>query len=177
VIGQLHAPAALPRKRAPGAHWIGGWVDSRAGLEYLEKRKFLSLPRLVFRPLGRRARSQSLYRLSYPGSQLYCSFLRITKYPLEKMFYLKFWSSMLQVDTEISDGYATCTVRFGVCMFGKWYLWANIIQNWRQRQQVLRNSVSAYITERLCNPEVRNPKNRRRENLSTSIHYYSQPFY
>jgi hypothetical protein len=33
----------------------------------LEKRKFLTLPRLELRPLGRPARSQSLYRLSYSG--------------------------------------------------------------------------------------------------------------
>jgi hypothetical protein len=34
VNGQLHAPAAiLRRERAPGTHWIGGWVGSRAGLD------------------------------------------------------------------------------------------------------------------------------------------------
>jgi hypothetical protein len=26
-----------PRERAHGIHWIGGWVDLRAGLENLEK--------------------------------------------------------------------------------------------------------------------------------------------
>jgi hypothetical protein len=30
----------------PGTHWIGGWVDLRAGLDDLEKRKFLTLPGL-----------------------------------------------------------------------------------------------------------------------------------
>jgi hypothetical protein len=39
-----------------------------AGVEAVEKRKFLTLPGLELRPLGRPARSQSLYRLSYPGS-------------------------------------------------------------------------------------------------------------
>jgi hypothetical protein len=34
----------------------------------MEKRKFLTLPGLEFRPLGRPARRQSLYRLRYPGS-------------------------------------------------------------------------------------------------------------
>jgi hypothetical protein len=43
-------------------------VDHRAGLDDVEKRKFLNLPGLELRPLGRPARSQSLYRLSYPGS-------------------------------------------------------------------------------------------------------------
>jgi hypothetical protein len=32
------------RDRAPGTHWIGGWVDLRASLDDLEKRKFLTLP-------------------------------------------------------------------------------------------------------------------------------------
>jgi hypothetical protein len=58
-----------PVERVPGAHWIRGWVDPRAGLDDLEKRKFLTLPRRELRPLSRPARSQSLYRLRYPG---YC---------------------------------------------------------------------------------------------------------
>jgi hypothetical protein len=55
-------------ERAPGTHWIGVWVDHRAGLDDVEKRKFLPPPGLEVRPLGRPSRSQSLYRLSYPGS-------------------------------------------------------------------------------------------------------------
>jgi hypothetical protein len=58
-------------ERAPGTHWIGGWVDPRTGLDVLENGKFLTLPGLELQPLGRPARSQSLYRLSYPGSQEY----------------------------------------------------------------------------------------------------------
>jgi hypothetical protein len=30
-----------PGERAPGIHWIGGWVGPRAGLDDVEKRKFL----------------------------------------------------------------------------------------------------------------------------------------
>jgi hypothetical protein len=41
-------------------------VDSKAGLNDMEKRKFLILPGLDLRPLHRLARSQSLYRLRYP---------------------------------------------------------------------------------------------------------------
>jgi hypothetical protein len=48
-------------ERASGTRWIGGWVDPRVGLDDVEKRKFLALPGLEFRPLGRPARSQSLY--------------------------------------------------------------------------------------------------------------------
>jgi hypothetical protein len=43
-------------------------VDPRAGLDYIEKRKFLTLPGLELLPLSRPARSQCLYRLRYPGS-------------------------------------------------------------------------------------------------------------
>jgi hypothetical protein len=43
-------------------------VDPTAGLKYVEKRKFFTLPGLELRPLGRPARSQSLYRLRHPGS-------------------------------------------------------------------------------------------------------------
>jgi hypothetical protein len=46
-------------------------VCPRAGLDDVEKRKFVTLRGLEFRPLGRQARSQSLYRLSYPGSLIF----------------------------------------------------------------------------------------------------------
>jgi hypothetical protein len=44
-------------------------MDHRTGPDNLEKRKFLTLPGLELRPLCRPAHSQSLYRLSYPGSK------------------------------------------------------------------------------------------------------------
>jgi hypothetical protein len=62
-----------PRERAPGTHWIGGWVVPRAGLDDEERINFLTLPGLELQPLCRPARSQSLYRLSYPGSAGLCS--------------------------------------------------------------------------------------------------------
>jgi hypothetical protein len=43
-------------------------VDLRASLDDVKNRKFLTLPGLELRLLGRPACSQSLYRLSYPGS-------------------------------------------------------------------------------------------------------------
>jgi hypothetical protein len=51
VSGQLHAPAALPRERAPGTHFIGGSVDPRAGQDDMEKWKFLTMPGLELAPL------------------------------------------------------------------------------------------------------------------------------
>jgi hypothetical protein len=52
-----------PRERAPGTHWIRGWVNPRAGLDHMEKCKFFTPPGFELQPLGRPARSQSLYRL------------------------------------------------------------------------------------------------------------------
>jgi hypothetical protein len=46
-------------------------VGPRAGLDDLEKRKFLPPPRLELRSLGRPARSLSLYRLRSPGYYAY----------------------------------------------------------------------------------------------------------
>jgi hypothetical protein len=68
VNGQIQAPAALPPRKAPDTHWIGGWVDPRAGLDDVEKRKFLNLSGLELRPFDCPSRSQSLYRLRYPAS-------------------------------------------------------------------------------------------------------------
>jgi hypothetical protein len=46
VSGQLHVPAALlPKERAPGTHWIGGWVGPRAVRDAVVKRKIPSLRR------------------------------------------------------------------------------------------------------------------------------------
>jgi hypothetical protein len=50
-----------PGERASGTHWIRGWVGPSASLDNMEKRKFLTLPGLKLRPLGRPALSQSLY--------------------------------------------------------------------------------------------------------------------
>jgi len=35
-----------PRERAPGTHWIGGWVGPRAGLDTLMRRKIPSRVKL-----------------------------------------------------------------------------------------------------------------------------------
>jgi hypothetical protein len=56
--GQASRPGLFnPGERAHGTHLIGGWVDPRTGLDDVEKRKFLTLPGLEFRSLGRLARS------------------------------------------------------------------------------------------------------------------------
>jgi len=73
VSGQFHAPAALPpRERAPGTHWIGGLVGTRAGLDAVAKRKNLA-PAWNLTLIVQQV-TWSLHRLSYPGSGLHvCS--------------------------------------------------------------------------------------------------------
>jgi len=52
---------SLPARFTLGIHWVGGWVDSRAGLVAVAKRKkSLTLP-------GIEPRSSSHYWLCYPG--------------------------------------------------------------------------------------------------------------
>jgi hypothetical protein len=57
--------ASRPGRFTPGTYWIGGWVGPRTGLDDVERRKILPPPGLELRTLGRPARSQWLYRLSY----------------------------------------------------------------------------------------------------------------
>jgi hypothetical protein len=56
----------LYTRERPGTHCIGGWVGRRAGLEGAE-----NLSHTGIRSPDRPARSESLYRLSYPGPRTY----------------------------------------------------------------------------------------------------------
>jgi hypothetical protein len=49
-----------PGETAPSTHWIRGWVDPRAGLDDVEKRRFFTLSGLELLPLCHPARSQYL---------------------------------------------------------------------------------------------------------------------
>jgi hypothetical protein len=62
-----------PGERATGAHWIGSRVDPRAGLNYVEKRQFLTLPGLELWPLSRQAPSLSLSRIH--NNSFVCNFV------------------------------------------------------------------------------------------------------
>jgi hypothetical protein len=87
----------IPGESAPGTHWIGCWVDPRAGLDDLEKRKFLTTPPgLELRPLRRPARSQSLYRLRYPGSYRYVYVYIISVLPLSNSQHMTKWETSVQ---------------------------------------------------------------------------------
>jgi hypothetical protein len=65
--GQHHIMATLfPRERAPGTHWIAGWVGLRACLDTEARGKTICLCR-GSNP-SRSVSSQTLYWLSYPSS-------------------------------------------------------------------------------------------------------------
>jgi hypothetical protein len=55
-------------------------VYPRTGLDDVEKRKFLTLPGLEIRPLGRPVRNPSLNRLSYPNSSHKLSLIENCKF-------------------------------------------------------------------------------------------------
>jgi hypothetical protein len=64
ALGESEWSASRLGRFIRDTHWIGGWVDPRAGLDDVKKWNFLTLPWLELRHLARPARSQSLYRLS-----------------------------------------------------------------------------------------------------------------
>jgi hypothetical protein len=66
VSGQLYASTAL--LRAPGTHWIGGWVGPRAGLDTMARRKIPSLYR------DSKSRSSSPSSSAIPLRYVFCSF-------------------------------------------------------------------------------------------------------
>jgi hypothetical protein len=102
-----------PEERAPGTNWIGVGVDPRAGLDNVEKRKFLTLPGLELRPLGRPARSHLLYRLRYPGSS------RILESDAKFKVSLFFAGSCIMLKPQNKSYGLTPSVSLGVCLDSK----------------------------------------------------------
>jgi hypothetical protein len=62
MSSQLHTGGLNPPP-PPSTHWIGGFLGPRAGLDDMEKLKFLTLSGLEFRPLGYKASSRQFYQL------------------------------------------------------------------------------------------------------------------
>jgi hypothetical protein len=77
-----------PGERALCILWTGGWLVTRDGLDYVEMRKFLTLPGLELQLHRNPARSQSLYRLHYHIYKIILSPMKITVRPTNKSFYL-----------------------------------------------------------------------------------------
>jgi hypothetical protein len=111
-----------PGERALCTHWIGAWVDPKAGLYDAEKRKFLTLPGLELRPLSCPAHGKSLYCLRYPGSL----FIYIWSINWSLLFFkLAFWGVAWY---SVVDTYQ--------CFIGTCYLNLTLL-SWRWKQQVL----------------------------------------
>jgi hypothetical protein len=64
-------PRFTPGGRTPGTHWIGVWVDPRAGLDTGYSKNPLPLPGIEPRSPGCPVCSKTLYWLSYPGFYVY----------------------------------------------------------------------------------------------------------
>jgi hypothetical protein len=69
VVSIMPWPQFTPGERTPGTHWTRGWVGPRAGLDAEARGKILCLCR-GSNP-GRPVRSQTLYWLSYRGSNIF----------------------------------------------------------------------------------------------------------
>jgi hypothetical protein len=89
--GKFYAPAALPlRERAPGTHWIGGWVGLRAVLDAMVKRKIPSPrrepnPRTpIIQPVAQRYTDWAITALL--SSRYVCSDYLSTSAPDEEYF-------------------------------------------------------------------------------------------
>jgi hypothetical protein len=95
-------------RKSPLTHWIGSCVSPRARLDDAEKRKFLTLTGLELRPLGHSTRSQSLYRLRYPGFPLGLCFFPPSSLLPHLGACSRFWSiglSVLLLDQGQSVGF------------------------------------------------------------------------
>jgi hypothetical protein len=89
-------------ERAPATHWMGGWVHPRAGLDDVEKRKFLSLLKLelnpsVIQPVASRCTDYAIPASEQPCVSFIFNYATTLHFILEtKEFYEFLWSS--QVD-------------------------------------------------------------------------------
>jgi hypothetical protein len=77
--GESHAPTILAPRKGPGIHYTVGWMCSWTVAEKLSPPGTLSS--------DQPARSELLYRLSYPGLQSYCNDYKYLKYRLGNSLY------------------------------------------------------------------------------------------
>jgi hypothetical protein len=59
------AAVFIPRQRAPGTYWIGGWVGLRTGLDVVEKRNILPLPGIQPQRHGHKSDKNGAYSASH----------------------------------------------------------------------------------------------------------------
>jgi hypothetical protein len=100
-----------PWKRAPGTHWIGGWVRPRVDLDSVEKRKILHCWESN---LGRPASSLSLCQLQKQRRQSLISILFIIKYNTSSVteimkFVCSKWTSDIERNASAKNTWKTRT--------------------------------------------------------------------
>jgi hypothetical protein len=62
ISGQRHGLPHLTQKKAPGTHWVRGWLGSTASLKTKTRKEIvLPLPGIETRSPGRPVRSDTLY--------------------------------------------------------------------------------------------------------------------
>jgi hypothetical protein len=111
VVNFTPRPLYLPPgERSPSTHWMGGWVDLRDDLDDLETRKFLAIPGLELQPLGHPARSQSLYRLCYPG----CDLRHLISYLITEPATTRYLMKNLNISGQLQIGYVNCSVKWHI---------------------------------------------------------------
>jgi hypothetical protein len=129
-------------ERAPGTHWIGGWVGPRTSLDDVVSRKFLTLPGLELRHFGRQ-----LHRLRYPG----CSTLVVYS-QLCWLTYLRSWALLekppiVQPLKNLPEFYGT---RRFITVFTRalqWFLsWARSIQSTPSHPIHVRGFLWIFVT-------------------------------
>jgi hypothetical protein len=93
VSGQLHAPGRFtPRERAPGIHWIGGWVGPRTGLDMVSKWKIPNPRREskpdhpIVQPVASRYTDWRLYE-SYTGSFVFITNIKFSGTEMKPILY------------------------------------------------------------------------------------------
>jgi hypothetical protein len=81
------------RGKCPGIHWIGGWVGPRAGLDDVEKGKFLTLQVLELRPLVVQpvANRYTDYAIPTRNKNSTLNYINIILYCLRYVWYIKQW--------------------------------------------------------------------------------------
>jgi hypothetical protein len=87
----------------------------RAGLDNVEKRKFLTLPGLELRFLGRPARSETTYPLIYPGSFQNISGCNVERPEREYIRDVLFWCVKRMAFGHKEHVYRQVTMTTGVC--------------------------------------------------------------
>jgi hypothetical protein len=100
-----------PGWTAPNANWIGGWVDSRAGLDVVENRKFSCSCQES--NSSHPACSLSLYQMSYPVSPKLHRWWKLQKW-------LRLWNHVHTAPNIKIEDMTWCLISAITHLMGQW---------------------------------------------------------